>query len=124
MTENINYYLHAKPDHLHGMILARGLVYGMNHACFSACFGLGLGIACDATTSVVRRWAPIAGLVAGMGLHMAHNLIVTAHAVPIRFAALGLAGCAAFIWFRLVSVARAREAHWIEEELADEVKGK
>jgi len=124
MTENIHYYLHAKPGHLEGLILARGLVYGMNHACFSACFGLGLGIASDATTPAMRRCAPVVGLVAGMGLHMAHNLIVTAHAVPIRFAALGLAGGAAVIWFRLVAVARAREAQWIKEELGDEVKRK
>ncbi len=124
MTENIFYYLHATADRLPGMILARGLVYGMNHACLSACFGLGLGIASDATTPTARHGAPVAGLGAGMGLHMAHNLIVTAHAVPIRFAALGLAGGAAFIWFRLVAVARAREAHWIDEELGDEVKRK
>jgi hypothetical protein len=33
-----------------------------------------------------------------------------------------LAGGAIFVWFRLVTLARAREARWIKEELADEVK--
>ena len=33
MTENVVYYLRVQPDHLHGMITARGLLFGMNHAC-------------------------------------------------------------------------------------------
>jgi RsiW-degrading membrane proteinase PrsW (M82 family) len=94
MTENITYYLRVDPSHLRGLIVARGLVLGMNHACFSACFGLGLGIACDATSPVLRRWAPIA-----------------------------VAGGAAFLWFRVADIARTREARWIAEELAPEVTG-
>lgn len=123
MTENITYYLRVEPSHLNGMIVARGLLLGMNHACFSACFGLGLGIANDATNPTLRRWAPVAGLAAGVGLHMTYNLFATAHAIFFRFAALGLAGCAAFVWFRLAGLARTQEARWIKEELADEVKG-
>ena len=123
MTENITYYLAAKPGHLGAVITARGLLFGMGHACFSACFGLGLGIACDATRPALRRWAPVAGFAAGVGLHMANNLIAMAKGTPFRLAALGLAACAVLVWFLLTGLARAREARWIAEELAGEVKG-
>src|SRR5262245_50048160 len=45
MTENITYYVAAEPGALQGLIFLRGVALGMNHACFSACFGLGLGLA-------------------------------------------------------------------------------
>ncbi len=94
----------------------------MNHACYSACFGLGLGVASDATDPALRRWAPVAGLVAGMGLHMTSNLILLRHTPPSALAAVALSIGAVLIWFRLVSFARGREAQWIDEELADEVR--
>jgi RsiW-degrading membrane proteinase PrsW (M82 family) len=122
MTENVTYYLRAEPSYLQGIIFIRGLFLGMNHACYSACFGLGLGLACDATAPAMRRWAPVVGLVAGVGLHMANNLIWTADLVPLRLAALGLAVGAALLWMRLATFARKREARWIEEELAGEVE--
>jgi RsiW-degrading membrane proteinase PrsW (M82 family) len=122
MTENITYYLAAEPGHLNALITVRGVLFGMNHACFSACFGFGLGLAADATTPGLRRWAPIAGLVAGVGLHMANNFIAMTQGAPPQLAALGLGGGALFIWFRLVGFARAREAQWIKKELTDEVR--
>jgi protease PrsW len=122
MTENVVYFLRVQPEHLQGMITTRGLLFGMNHACFSASFGFGLGVACEAASPTLRRWAPVAGLVGAMGLHMANNLTAMALRVPLRFAAFGLAGCSIFIWFRLVAFARSREARWIDAELAEEVQ--
>jgi protease PrsW len=122
MTENIVYFVTAQPDHLRAMVTARGLLFGMRHACFSACFGFGLGIARDATSPALRRWAPAAGLAVGIGLHMANNLLAAAQLIPLRFAVFGLTAAAVFLWFRLVAFARGRESAWIERELRSEVQ--
>jgi RsiW-degrading membrane proteinase PrsW (M82 family) len=121
MTENLTYYLN-QPDNVNGLIMIRGLLFGMNHACFSACFGFGLGVASDTTDPALRRWAPVAGLAAGIGLHMTSNLILLRHTPPSAFVAVALSIGALLVWFRLVSFAREREGQWIDEELAEEVR--
>jgi RsiW-degrading membrane proteinase PrsW (M82 family) len=117
MTENVFYYLEAKPEALESLIFVRGLLFGMNHAVFSACFGLGLGIARDSTDTTTRRIAPILGLSAAIALHMAHNLLVISS--PIWAIPLGIG--AALAWFRLVAHGRKREAKWIREGLTPEL---
>jgi len=120
MTENAFYYLGAPSADLAGMIVGRGLLFGMGHACFSGCFGFGLGVARDAPSRARRRWAPVAGLAAGIALHMTNNYLASSPAIPLHVAELALTLSAALIWFRLANLARKREADWIATELADE----
>ena len=122
MTENAFYYMGAEVEHLQGTIVARGLIWGMDHACWSACLGFGLGVAADTTRPTLRRWAPFAGLAAAIGLHSAMNFLVLTEGAEFRLTALALAGLSIGIWLRLTTLARSREAHWIETELADEVQ--
>jgi RsiW-degrading membrane proteinase PrsW (M82 family) len=117
MTENVLYYLAAPPEHLDATIFARGLVFGMNHAVFSACFGFGLGMARDSNDPVRWRIAPTLGLLAAIALHMAHNGLAT----NAKGLAIPLGIAAALLWFYLVARARRREAQWIRAGLAAEL---
>jgi RsiW-degrading membrane proteinase PrsW (M82 family) len=121
MSENVGYYLQAEPARLEDLVFVRGILFGMNHAVFSGCFGLGLGVARDSTSSTTRWLAPLVGLTAGIALHAGHNVLVTGSNGQM---AIPLGALAAGGWFYLVARARRREAAWIREGLAPELEGK
>jgi RsiW-degrading membrane proteinase PrsW (M82 family) len=81
MTENVFYFMNSFHqgglESLSGLILMRGLVFGMNHALFTATFGATLGYA-RISRRMLRRWlAPPLGLLAAMLLHGIHNLFTS-----------------------------------------------
>lgn len=78
MTENIFYYLGSMGEGgaagLAALWLMRGLVFGLNHALFSAVTGAGLGLARLARSPWQRWLLPPLALLAAMTLHAMHNL--------------------------------------------------
>ncbi len=124
MTENLFYFLGALAEGGVGTLLTvvflRAVVFGLNHALFSSAFGLGLGVARYARSSLVRWGAPVLGLLAGIGLHMIHNAFVSTGSVLCLVSFLSDWTGVAF-WLLLVWVAGRQEARWIREELVEEV---
>ncbi len=124
MTENLFYFLGALAEGGIGSVLAlaflRAVVFGLNHALFSSAFGFGLGLARYARTGLVRFGAPVAGLLAGIGLHMVHNAFVSTGSV-LCLVSLFSDWTGILLWLVLVWVAGRQEARLIQEELADEV---
>lgn len=120
MTENALYFMRA--DDVGALFWVRGVLFGMNHALFTALVGLALGAVRYRHDARSRLAAFAGGLALAILFHAAHNLLVG------RFAALGVF----FSWVVqsggvVVVVAVAvlswrHERTWIEHELRDEVR--
>lgn len=80
-AENFFYFLSAYDTGGLGEVLTltffRAILFGLNHALFTACTGLGIALARTAPRREVRAIAPVAGLLAAMTLHGIHNFGAT-----------------------------------------------
>ncbi len=80
-TENFFYFLSAYEMEGLGAALMlaffRAVLFGLNHALFTACTGLGIALARTSPHREVRVIAPIMGLLAAMTLHGIHNFGAT-----------------------------------------------
>lgn len=78
MTENIVYYaqalMHEGPLGLTHTVMLRGLIFPFQHPFFTSFLGIGLGWAAVTRFAVVRKWAPPAGLLLAITLHVLWNL--------------------------------------------------
>lgn len=76
-TENLLYLISAYGlEGLGGVMelwFFRALLFGLNHALFTGCFGLGIALALTSPRWAVKITAPVLGLAAGMTLHAVHN---------------------------------------------------
>lgn len=76
-TENFFYFLDAYDtgglESLLMLAFFRAVLFGLNHALFTACTGLGIALARTSRRWAVRMLAPPLGLLAGMTLHGVHN---------------------------------------------------
>ncbi len=126
-TENVLYFMSALLDAgwtSWGLtVVLRAVVFGLNHAFFTAFSGAGIGLARSASTSWMRRAAPWVGLGAAMLFHSLHNLGAALTAVSATGLVLSL--FAGFMGVALVAtmigLASRQEAAWIKLELGDEV---
>jgi len=129
MTENFFYFLGAFTSLGIGdwvlVVFLRGLVFGLNHAFFSALVGAGIGLA----KQWGMRWRSVGvaalGFAAAMYFHAAHNLGSTLTAVTpcaLGFSLLSDAG-GVIVLAVVFLVSLRREKEWIAQELAFEVGG-
>lgn len=81
MTENIFYFVGAYQQDgytgLSSLIFLRSLIFGMNHAFYTALSGIGLGLARDANSRAAGGLWALAGLLAAICAHALHNLTAT-----------------------------------------------
>jgi len=59
------------------LFVLRTVLAGLSHASFTAMTGLGIGIAAETSSALLRVIAPIGGWSAAVGLHALHNYLVT-----------------------------------------------
>jgi protease PrsW len=79
MTENVYYYGGALLDGMaDAVFMVRGVFSPFAHPLFTAMTGIGIGIARESTRRIVQVVAPIAGLLAAIGLHAFWNYSVDA----------------------------------------------
>jgi RsiW-degrading membrane proteinase PrsW (M82 family) len=80
-TENFFYFLSAYEMGGLGEVLElaffRVVLFGLNHALFTGCIGLGIALARTSHRRAVRITAPFIGLAAGITLHALHNFGAT-----------------------------------------------
>lgn len=80
-TENFFYFLSAYEMGGMGRVLElaffRAVLFGLNHALFSGCTGLGIALARTSSRRNVRITAPFIGLAVGITLHALHNFGAT-----------------------------------------------
>lgn len=127
MTENFLYYLGAVMEEGLGgltiVIFLRAVLFGLNHAFFTAITGAGLGLA-RLSRNLWRRWAlVIAALAMSVTFHAVHNL--GASLAQVNFLTFFVSVVSDWGGVLLVVViallAWQRERRWIVAELADEV---
>jgi RsiW-degrading membrane proteinase PrsW (M82 family) len=106
-----------------GLAFFRALVFGLNHALFTACTGLGFALTRTSPNKALRFSAPVLGLTVAIVLHAIHNTGTTLGSTlcwPLIFSiASDWGGVLAF--FGILIWISHREKRWISEHLEDEV---
>lgn len=127
MTENIFYFIGAYGEQgwswWAAVVGLRAVIFGFNHAVFTACTGIGFGLAVLSRRRAWRWLFPLLGLTAAILLHGLHNLGAELSSVSIVPFLLGtLADWGGFWLLALIVVLTwDQERRWIRVELADEV---
>ncbi len=128
LTEDVLYFGGALAQEGWGswvfIVLLRIIPFGLNHALFTGLTGAGIAAAYISGRSVVRRMAPLGGLLAGMSLHGIHNLGASLAAANC----LALCGSLVFDWGGvlmlgvLVMLVWRQEQRWLAEQLPGELE--
>lgn len=127
-TENLLYfYGELGSSGLGGLLelaFLRAVLFGLNHALFTGCTGLGIALARMSPRWSVKVIAPLLGLGAGITLHAIHNTGATLSTSTC----LPLLGSIAADWIGVLALvaillwATSREQNWIRRYLADEAQ--
>jgi len=127
VTENLFYFMAALGEGGWGQwgvtVFLRSVVFGLNHAFFTAFTGAALGAA-HLIRSRLGRWLAAAlGLGAAIVAHGVHNFGVSVTSVSILGLGLSLIGDAGGVLLvvLIIWLAQRQEQHWLRIELADEV---
>ena len=127
MTENLLYFMGALFENgwtgWGATVFLRSVVFGFNHAFFTAFTGAGLGYARMATSRFGRYTVPWLGLLVAIAVHALHNL--GAELAQVSAGALLLSVFNAFAGVSLVvtmiGLSLRQQRQWIRSELSDEV---
>lgn len=127
MSENLLYFLGALMEgglgNLTVVIFLRAILFGLNHAFFTAITGVGLGLARLSRNAAARWLLPLAGLAAAMTFHAIHNLGTSLAQVNFLtfFVSIASDWAGVVVVAAIVFMAWHQEKGWIVAELADEV---
>ncbi len=103
-------------------VFAEGLVYGLDHALYTAVFGAGLGLARLAQERW-QRWAlPAAGFGLAVATHVLHNLVAR-NLLGLNAATVAATGAGLILVGIVAGWSLARQQRWLQVELAGEVPG-
>ncbi len=127
-TENFFYLLGAYGLGGLGGVLElaffRALLFGLNHALFTGCTGLGIALARTSPRQRVRIAAPFVGLAVGITLHALHNFGATISSLTCWALLISLASDwgGALALLGLLTYFSIREQRILTRYLADEVE--
>jgi RsiW-degrading membrane proteinase PrsW (M82 family) len=126
MTENLFYFLSALDEggwvQWGVVVFMRSVLFGLNHAFFTAFTGAGLGYAAT-TCGLRRRLALLAGLIAAILVHALHNLgasLAASEAATLLLSLVSDTG-GVLIVILMIVLALQQERKWIRAELQAEV---
>ncbi len=103
------------------LLFLRTVLLGLSHCTFTACTGLGFGVAAESKRTSVKIAAPIVGFIAAMVMHAIHN------ALPTMFGGGGLLLMLLTSWaidllfFLLIWILVVRDRSLVIRELLGEV---
>ena len=127
MTENVFYFIGAYAEQGWGwwatLVATRAFVFGFNHAFFTACTGIGFGLAALSRRRVLRWLFPLLGLSAAIFFHTLHNLGAEFSDVSLVPFLIGILADWGGFWLLVLIVILTweQERRWLQVELADEV---
>jgi RsiW-degrading membrane proteinase PrsW (M82 family) len=128
MTEDIFYFaatLFEKGFAGWGLVVfLRVVLFGLNHALFTAVTGVGLGIARLSKDTAVKVIAPLGGLAVAMTLHSIHNIGASLAEATYCLSFLGAFAsdwAGVLILFVIIFMTWRKEKEWIIGELREEV---
>ena len=129
MTENALYFAdllqRGYGERFTTIVMLRLLLFGLNHAFYSAIVGAGFGLAAE-VTGPLRRWRwtfPLLGLMIAIAFHAVHNLglaLAASSRAALLIAILANWG-GVFLLIVIVLLAWNEERRWIAVELWPEV---
>ncbi len=129
-TENVLYFLGAAAQgglaSMFGNFVARAILFGLNHAAFTALTGLGFAAARLSRSPLTKVGAPLLGLAAAVLFHALHNAVAVA--TELTGAAAVVLLWVPFDWvgvllvFGMALFGLMRERRWIRAYLRDEVE--
>jgi RsiW-degrading membrane proteinase PrsW (M82 family) len=128
MTENVAYFLSAFTRGIpagFATIGTRTVLFGLNHAFFTALLGGAIGLARLSARSSLRYLAPPLGLLLAISFHSIHNLGVSLAELTCYFSFLVSVlsdGMGILLILLTVFLAWRQERRWIVEELEEEVR--
>lgn len=105
------------------LFFVRTILLGLSHCTFTACTGLGFGIAVEARRWPVKVLAPIVGFVLAMAMHAMHNGLPTFFGDGGVPAMIVITWVIAALYFVLLGVLVARDRAIVIRELWGEVGG-
>lgn len=105
------------------LAVLRTVVFGLNHAFYTAFTGAGFGYARSARSPVAKVAVPVLGLLVGMGFHSVHNLGATLSGEALAAIGISLIADAGgvLIIIAILVLALRQERRWIAEELRPEI---
>jgi protease PrsW len=127
MTENLLYYVGALLEggwsEWGALIFLRGVVFGLNHAFFTALTGAAIGYARMAKGRLRRYGVPLMGLGAAVVAHAVHNLGVELASENVLGILLSMGSDAAGVLLvgAMIVIGVQQERRWLRHELAAEV---
>jgi RsiW-degrading membrane proteinase PrsW (M82 family) len=126
MVENVLYYLAAFSEDggagWNMVVLIRGVVFGLNHALYTALTGLGIAVARTDRRPLVRFGAPLLGLGAAILLHALHNVSMFGGTAAAFVFGLTFGWGGVLITLVIIGLALYQERRWLRHYLADEVE--
>ncbi|MBL8612507.1 MAG: PrsW family intramembrane metalloprotease [Myxococcales bacterium] len=127
MTEDILYvatqYRNEGLAGFFSLLVIRTVLLGLSHCTFTACTGLGFGIAAESRKLGVKIFAPVIGFVFAMGMHAMHNGLPTFFGENGAAVMIVITWCIAALYFVLLGVLVARDRAIVIRELWGEVGG-
>jgi RsiW-degrading membrane proteinase PrsW (M82 family) len=105
------------------LLFLRTVLLGLSHCTFTACTGIGFGVAIESRSWAVKIMAPVVGYVCAMLLHAMHNGLPTylgeEGLVMMLIASWGID----VLFFALLAILVVRDRSIVMRELAHEVGG-
>lgn len=127
LTEDILYVANQfATSGLAGFVLLfflRTVLLGLSHCTFTACTGLGFGIATESKSWVVKIGAPIFGFGAAMAMHAMHNFLPTVFGNEGLVLMLLVSWLIDILFFVLLALLVVRDRSIVIRELFSEVGG-
>jgi RsiW-degrading membrane proteinase PrsW (M82 family) len=125
MVENVLYYTAAFAAEgaagWQAVVGLRGIIFGLNHALYTAMTGLGIALAKTATNRLARVLLPALGLGTAILLHAFHNVAMYSGTSGSFLAGLFFDWGGVLLTLAIIVLALYQERRWLRHYLADEV---
>lgn len=125
MVENVLYYVTAFGQDggagWNSLVLIRGVIFGLNHALYTALTGLGIALARTDRRPLVRVGAPLMGLGAAIALHALHNVAMFGGTTAAFLFGLTFGWGGVLVTLAIIVLALYQERRWLRTYLVDEV---
>lgn len=104
-----------------GLLFLRTVLLGLSHCTFTACTGLGFGIAVEARSWFVKLFAPLFGYMCAVLMHAMHNALPTFFHAEGTVVMILISWFIDFLFFVLLACLVVRDRSIVIRELLPEV---
>lgn len=125
MVENVIYYAtyftESGAAGWNELVFVRGVIFGLNHALYTALTGLGIALARMSRSWLVRIAAPLLGLFAAITLHSLHNVTMFNGSYLAFLTGLTFDWGGVLLTIAIIILALYQERRWMRQYLYEEV---